>query len=71
MLKLLLKQRIPGQLVVQVTDRCNATCPQCGMRVSRVFPRSRLELGRLFSIIDAAAEKGIQALSFTGGEPRY
>ncbi len=69
MLKLLLKQRVPGQLVVQVTDRCNATCPQCGMRVSRVFPRSRLESGRLFSIIDAAAEKGIQALSFTGGEP--
>lgn len=61
--------RIPGQLVVQITDACNGRCPQCGMRVTEKFPRSRLTMERLKSIIDAAAEKGFQAISFTGGEP--
>jgi MoaA/NifB/PqqE/SkfB family radical SAM enzyme len=63
------RHRVPGQLVVQITDACNARCPQCGMRVTEKFPRSRLTIERLQSIIDAAAEKGFQAVSFTGGEP--
>jgi uncharacterized Fe-S cluster-containing radical SAM superfamily protein len=61
--------RMPGQLVIQMTDRCNATCPQCGMRKSNAFPRTRLSTDRIKSLIDAAAEKGVQAVSFTGGEP--
>ncbi|MBI5894652.1 MAG: hypothetical protein HZB24_01095 [Desulfobacterales bacterium] len=28
----LARNRIPPQLVVQITNRCNACCPQCGMR---------------------------------------
>lgn len=64
-----LKGRMPGQLVIQITDRCNATCPQCGMRTTSDFPRTRLSTERIKAIIDAAGEKGIQALSFTGGEP--
>ncbi|WP_373500094.1 radical SAM protein [Desulfococcus sp.] len=65
----LLRGRVPGQLVIQLTDRCNATCPQCGMRVTERFDRSRLSMDDLRRMIDAAAQKGIQALSFTGGEP--
>lgn len=69
MVTCVLKQKTPGQLVVQVTDRCNAACPQCGMRSTRKYPRTRLVQERLFRIIDAAAEKGVRSLSLTGGEP--
>lgn len=63
------KGRIPMQLVVQITDRCNAKCPQCGMRVTEKFSRTRIPLDTLHRIIDAAAAKNVAALSFTGGEP--
>ncbi|HKL82421.1 MAG TPA: radical SAM protein, partial [Desulfobacter sp.] len=66
---LMLKGRMPGQLVIQITDRCNATCPQCGMRKTSKFDRTRLTNDQLKEIIDAAGEKGFQAISFTGGEP--
>ncbi len=65
----LARQRVPGQLVIQLTDRCNARCPQCGMRVTEDFPRTRLETDRVLAIIDAAVRKKIRSLSFTGGEP--
>ena len=61
--------RAPGQLVIQLTDRCNARCPQCGMRVTSSFARHRLPLDRARRIIDAAAARGVGAVSFTGGEP--
>lgn len=65
----LLRGRIPAQLVIQMTSRCNARCPQCGMRITNPFPRSTLDLDTLRKIIDAAARKKVQAVSFTGGEP--
>lgn len=65
----LLKNRIPGQLVLQITDRCNARCPQCGMRVTEPFTRSTLSMDSIKRIIDASVRQGIQAISFTGGEP--
>lgn len=61
--------RVPGQLVIQWTDHCNARCPQCGMRVTERFERHRLPTDDVKRILDAAAERGIQAVSFTGGEP--
>lgn len=69
MIKSLMKNRFPGQLVIQFTDRCNARCPQCGMRVTEDFPRSQLESEHVIKLIDAAVSKGIRSLSFTGGEP--
>jgi len=66
---LMVKGRMPGQLVIQITDRCNATCPQCGMRTTNPFDRTRLSNDQLKEIIDAAGEKEFQAISFTGGEP--
>lgn len=59
----------PGQLVVQITDRCNARCPQCSMRVSQKFLRHSLTQNDIFRIIDSAAQRHIKAISFTGGEP--
>jgi MoaA/NifB/PqqE/SkfB family radical SAM enzyme len=60
---------IPGQVVIQFHNRCNAHCPQCGMRVTSRFERSKLEPDTIKRIIDAAVERGVRALSFTGGEP--
>ena len=59
----------PGQLILQITERCNATCPQCGMNTGNNKPRSELSLDRVRALFDAAAAKGFSALSFTGGEP--
>ena len=61
--------RVLGQLVIQYTDQCNATCPQCGMRVTERFPRSTIEMDEIKRMIDSAAARGVSALSFTGGEP--
>jgi MoaA/NifB/PqqE/SkfB family radical SAM enzyme len=63
------RNRIPGQLVIQMTNHCNALCPQCGMRATADMPRCRLKCEQIERILDAAGEKGVQAVSFTGGEP--
>lgn len=67
--KIVGENRIPGQLVIQFTNKCNARCPQCGMRVTEKFNRSELGVDRVKKMIDIAAQNGIQAISFTGGEP--
>jgi len=64
----LAKGRIPGQLIIQYTDRCNAQCPQCGMRVTETFERTKLAPDDIKRIIAAAATGGVKSLSFTGGE---
>jgi len=61
--------RIPAQLIIQLTDSCNATCPQCGMRQKSPFRRSLLSMDDAKRIIDHAAASGVAALSITGGEP--
>jgi len=68
-ISLLLRGRSLRQLVIQFTDRCNALCPQCGMRVSRKFDRSVLDVESVKNIIGRFAEQGGRALSLTGGEP--
>ncbi len=68
-LRSLAKGRIPGQVVIQYTDQCNASCAQCGMRISNKFSRSKLEVDATKRLIDAMAAKGVQSISFTGGEP--
>jgi MoaA/NifB/PqqE/SkfB family radical SAM enzyme len=66
---LVLKNKIPGQLIIQITDQCNAHCPQCGMRCSEKFDRSTIAPDAAKRIIDSAAAKGVESISFTGGEP--
>lgn len=65
----ILKGRVPGQLIIQYTDACNALCPQCSMRRTENFKRSKLPEQEVRKIIDSAAVQKIRALSFTGGEP--
>lgn len=65
----LLRSTLPGQLVIQYTDKCNARCPQCGMRVTEPFRRSTLQRDTVKKMIDHAAGNGVNAVSFTGGEP--
>ena len=65
----LAKDRVPGQLVIQITSQCNASCPQCGMRKTADIRRTRLKTDAIRQILDIAGKKGIQAVSFTGGEP--
>lgn len=67
--KPVLRGRVPGQLVIQYTDFCNGACPQCSMRKTEAYERSKLPEEEVIKIIDAAAEQNIQSLSFTGGEP--
>lgn len=69
LLRSLMRSRVPGQLIVQVTDRCNARCPQCGMRVTAAFPRATLSVAAIKAMLDAAPRQRVQAVSFTGGEP--
>ncbi len=68
-LKPLIFGRLPGQLVIQYSNRCNADCPQCGMRRSENIARYKLDKDYVKSLIDTAADKGVKSLSFTGGEP--
>lgn len=65
----MLRGRIPGQVIIQYTDSCNALCPQCSMRKTEGFFRSKLSELEVRKIIDSAARQNIQAISFTGGEP--
>lgn len=67
--KRLAANRIPGQVVIQYTDRCNAACAQCGMRRTSTFERSSMDMQQARMLIDAVAERGVQSISFTGGEP--
>lgn len=61
--------RLPGQVVIQYTDRCNAACAQCGMRKSNPAPRSSMDMNEARRLLDNLAARGVAAISFTGGEP--
>lgn len=63
------RNHIPGQIVIQITNQCNGLCPQCGMRRSNAFSRTSLCDDTIKRILDGCADKGVQAISFTGGEP--
>ncbi len=64
-----LNGRLPGQVVIQITNRCNAGCPQCGMRASEPISRNTLKEDQLLTIINSIADRGIPSFSLTGGEP--
>ncbi len=67
--KALFRGRVPGQVVIQYTTRCNAACSQCGMRTSNRFERATLDPDQVKRALDAMAAQGVAAVSFTGGEP--
>lgn len=65
----LARGRVPGQVVLQYTTRCNAACAQCGMRAGNPEPRVCTDPDQAKRLIDALAERGVVSLSLTGGEP--
>ena len=65
----LIRGRLPGQIIIQYSNRCNADCPQCGMRRSEHISRYTLDKDHAKKLIDSAAAKGVRSLSLTGGEP--
>ncbi len=69
MIRSLLAGKAPSQLILQVTDACNARCPQCGMRAGNPFLRTHMPAETVRRLIDRAAANGVRILSFTGGEP--
>ncbi|MYL82444.1 radical SAM protein [Desulfovibrio aerotolerans] len=68
-LQILRQKGRPRQVVVQLTNRCNAHCAQCGMRATAGGARGDMEIDTAKKIIDRCAALGVSALSFTGGEP--
>lgn len=65
----LLRGRLPAQVVIQFTDQCNASCVQCGMRRESKFERSTLAVDDVKRMLDSMVLQGVEAVSFTGGEP--
>ena len=65
----MLSGRLPLQAVIQFTELCNASCAQCGMRRENRFERSTLDVDAVKHLLDNMAERGVEAVSFTGGEP--
>jgi MoaA/NifB/PqqE/SkfB family radical SAM enzyme len=63
--------KLPGQLVIQITNYCNATCPQCGMRKTAPIERRKLQGERIRNTLDRCKKNGIDAVSLTGGEPFF
>ncbi|MDR3144791.1 MAG: radical SAM protein [Treponema sp.] len=61
--------RLPGQLVIQITNHCNGSCPQCGMRRQAGIGRVKLPAETVKKALRDCAENGVEAVSFTGGEP--
>ncbi|MDR3139530.1 MAG: radical SAM protein [Treponema sp.] len=61
--------RFPGQLVIQITNHCNGSCPQCGMRREAEIGRVKLPAETVKKALKDCAENGVDAVSFTGGEP--
>jgi MoaA/NifB/PqqE/SkfB family radical SAM enzyme len=61
--------RLPGQLVIQITNHCNGNCPQCGMRREAEIGRVKIQAETVKTILKECAENGVEAVSFTGGEP--
>jgi MoaA/NifB/PqqE/SkfB family radical SAM enzyme len=59
----------PGQAVIQITNYCNASCPQCGMKKAAPIPRFQLRESQVKELLDQCAKNGVDAVSLTGGEP--
>jgi len=61
--------KIPGQLIIQITNCCNGTCPQCGMKKNAEIKRYILPTDVIKTLINQCSANGFDAISFTGGEP--
>ncbi len=59
----------PFQVLLQVTNRCNLTCPFCGFWANGVPPGKELSLEEFRSLEERLSRAGCFLVSIEGGEP--
>ena len=64
-------QRVPNAISMELTHRCNFSCPHCYCRLPQAGPTPRAELStaQWLRIIGEAVDEGVLFALFTGGEP--
>lgn len=64
------KYRIkPIQFTFEITNKCNCTCPDCGMSANNIKGETKVDNYKLHKIIDELSEIGVMSYAITGGEP--
>jgi MoaA/NifB/PqqE/SkfB family radical SAM enzyme len=60
----------PYSAQIEVTLKCNASCPFCSIpKLPSSFKSNEMSTEQIKYLIDELAQLGVNALSFTGGEP--
>ena len=63
-------KKVPYSAQIELTLRCNATCPFCSIHlIPKRLKSNEMTTHQIKSLIDQISELGVNALSFTGGEP--
>jgi len=63
-------KKVPYSAQIELTLRCNATCPFCSIPlIPKRLISNEMSTNQIISLIDQISELGVNALSFTGGEP--
>ena len=63
-------RKIPYSAQIEVTLRCNASCPFCSIpALPKPVVINEMNTNQIKLIIDQIAELGVNIISFTGGEP--
>jgi len=63
-------KKVPYSAQIELTLRCNATCPFCSIPlIPNRLISNEMTTHQIKSLIDQISKLGVNALSFTGGEP--
>ena len=63
-------KKVPYSAQIELTLRCNANCPFCSIPwIPKRLKSNEMTTHQIISLIDQISELGVNALSFTGGEP--
>jgi MoaA/NifB/PqqE/SkfB family radical SAM enzyme len=60
---------VPAVLMISLTSRCNLACAGCYLRAQHRKPAPDMTADQLSSLVSQAAEVGVSAIVFAGGEP--
>lgn len=59
----------PIQVTLEITNRCNCNCPNCGMSANFIKGKTEMYDSEIMKIIDDMHRFGILSIAYTGGEP--
>ncbi len=63
-------KKVPYSAQIELTLRCNAICPFCSIHlIPKHLKSNEMTTHQIKLLIDQISELGVNALSFTGGEP--